>query len=51
MPDETPHQRLPDMRSELERFNEFRKHYLQNQPIDREKGMQLPRSGVGGDVE
>ena len=51
MSDDTPAVRLPDLRAELEKFNTWRRSLLRGQPIDREEGMPLERSGTGGDVE
>lgn len=47
---DTVSSRLPDIRTELERFNEERARLLAYQPIDTDSRMPLPRSGVGGDV-
>lgn len=48
---DTVHTRLPDLRTELERFNAEREVMFGGVPIDVDGRMPLPRSGVGGDVE
>lgn len=48
----TPDQRLPDLRTELERFNAERRSLLGGMPINpTEDRMPIERTGVGGDVE
>lgn len=52
MANDTPAQRVPDLRDQLEAFNEYRRSVCGNvPPVGRDERIEIERTNIGGDVE